>query len=97
VSRVLYLVAALLAGLAGLAFHVRNDVPVELDFYLLRLPVELSVALVAALVLGALLGIFAMTLRTLGLKRELARLRRQRAVAERELASLRTLTAKDAG
>jgi putative membrane protein len=96
-SRVLYLAFAFLVGIGGLAFYVRNDQVIELNYFVGTVTVELSLVVVGALVLGALLGMLAMTATVLALKREVRRLARRHQVATRELASLREVSFKDAG
>lgn len=95
-ARVLYLSFALVVAVAGLAFYVRNKQPVILDYFFGTLETELSIAMLVALITGALLGVLAMTSSYLGLQRELRRLGRQKDNVGRELASLRDITLKDA-
>lgn len=96
-TRVLYLSFALVVAVAGLAFHVRNKQPVALDYFFGALETELSVAMLAALLTGALLGVLAMISSHFRLQRELRRLARQKDIVGRELASLRDMAPKDAG
>ena len=56
----LRLLTALVALVAGLAFHSRNHQPVPLDFYIGRVDLPLSWIVVAALAIGAALGMLAM-------------------------------------
>ncbi len=95
-TRVLYLSFALVVAVLGLAFHVRNKQPVALDYFFGALKTELSVAMLAALIIGAALGILAMTASHLRLQRELRHLARQKDIVGRELASLRDVALKDA-
>ena len=67
----------LLVAVAGLAFHVRNDQLVAVDFYLGNYEIPLSLALAVALLGGALLGVLSGLPSWLKLKREKARLGRQ--------------------
>ena len=96
-ARVLYLAFAILIAIGGLAFYVRNDQEILLNYFVGSVTVELSLVVVGALALGALLGVLAMTATVLGLKREIMRLTRRNQAAGRELASLRAVTFKDAG
>lgn len=75
--RVFQLMVALLCVCLGLAFHVKNSQPVLLDLYIRQFQLPLSWLMVAALVLGAGLGILAMLNTVLRLKRALRRLRKQ--------------------
>lgn len=95
VARVLYLAIAGLVALAGLAFHIRNKQDIVLDYFAGTVEVELSLVVVAALVLGVVLGAVVMSSTVLGLKTEVRRLKRRQHIAGRELASLRAITAKD--
>lgn len=73
----LRLAAVIAAAVLGLALHARNHAPVTLDFYVLRAEMPLSWALVAAVILGAVLGALAMLPRLLGAHRALRRERRR--------------------
>lgn len=95
VARGLYLLLAVLVALMGLAFHVRNKQTIVLDYFAGTVNVELSLVVVGALVLGAVLGALAMGSALLGLKTEVRRLKRRQQIAGRELASLRAIAAKD--
>lgn len=67
----------LLVVLLGLAFHVRNDQVVAVDFYLGSFEMPLSLALALTLLAGALLGVLAGLPKWLALKRDKAKLGRQ--------------------
>lgn len=69
----LRLVVVIVALVLGLAFHSRNHQAVSLDFYLRTFEIPLSWVVVAALSLGALLGILALTPRLLRARRALRR------------------------
>ena len=94
-ARALYLLLAVLVALVGFAFHVRNKQTIVLDYFAGTVTFELSLIVVGALVLGALLGALAMASTILRLKTELRRLKRRQLIAGRELASLRAISAKD--
>ena len=96
VARVLYLTFAILVALAGLGFHVLNDQPVELNYFVGALEVQLSWVVVAVLVAGVLLGVLAMSASLLRARGEVKRLSRRNEQVEREVASLRAATLKDA-
>lgn len=96
-SRILYTAFAIIIAMIGLVFHVRNNQRIELDFVVRSLEVDLSWVVVAALILGALLGLIAMAARVLQLKGEVRRLSRQGDQARRELSSLRAVALKDDG
>jgi len=67
----------LLVVLLGLAFHVRNEQLVVVDFYLGSFEIPLSLALAVTLLAGACLGVLAGLPKWLALKRDKAKLGRQ--------------------
>ena len=67
----------LLVVLLGLAFHLRNDQLVVVDFYLGSFEIPLSLALALTLLSGAVLGVLAGLPTWLKLKRDNARFGRQ--------------------
>jgi len=81
--------------LIGLAFHLRNDQLVDLDFYLGSVSLPFSFYVITALCMGALLGGLSMLPRLLWLKRENARLQKRLRVNEKELDNLRVIPVKD--
>ena len=94
-ARLLYMAIAVLVAVGGLAFYLRNKQPIVLDYIAGKVEVELSLVVVAALVLGVALGVIAMLSVVLGLKNEVRRLKRRQQIAGRELQSLRVIAAKD--
>lgn len=94
-TRLIYLLIAVLVALTGLAFHIRNKQDIALDYFAGTVTVELSLVVVASLVLGVLLGALVMASSVLRLKTEIRRLKRRQQIAGRELASLRAISAKD--
>lgn len=93
--RLLGLVFALLIISFGLSFALLNRATVEIDYYLGKVNLPLSLALTLALVLGALLGLAAATGMVVRDKRQAARLRRRLGQAEKELSELRRLSVRD--
>jgi len=89
--RLIALVIVVLVVALGLSFAMLNADSAELNFYFGRLSMPLSLWMVVAVLVGALLGVVS----TIGMffrqRRELARLRRQVADAEKELSELRKL------
>lgn len=81
-GRLLRAVAAVIALVAGLAFHVRNHGPLTLDLYVYSIELPVSWLAVGALSIGAALGALAM----LPARLRMARLLRRQS---RELALLR--------
>ena len=79
--------AALIVLIAGLAFHVRNHGPLNLDFYAFQTVVPVSWLAAGALTLGAGLGALAMLPGRWRLARQLKR-------QARELALVRAASAE---
>ncbi len=79
----LRLVLVVVALLLGLAFHSRNHQAVTLDFYTSKIDLPLSWVVVAALMLGALLGALTLLPRVLRTRRALRReLKRAKILAQ---------------
>ncbi len=94
-SRVLKLFLILVVFLAGLAFHLRNDQFVQLDYYVDVINIPFSLWVVLTLGLGALLGILVSLPMILKLKRENTRLLKRVKISEKEINNLRTIPVKD--
>lgn len=71
------LALVLLVVLLGLAFHLRNEQLVVIDFYLGNFEIPLSLALAVTLLAGACLGVLAGLPKWLALKRDKAKLGKQ--------------------
>lgn len=71
------LALVLLVVLLGLAFHLRHEQLVVIDFYLDSFEMPLSLALAATLLAGALLGVLAGLPARLRLRRDRAKLSKQ--------------------
>ena len=67
----------LLVVVAGLAFHVRNDQLIVVDFYIRNFEIPLSLALAIALLGGAILAVLCGLPSWLKLKHDKAKLGRQ--------------------
>ena len=96
-ARVFYLTLAILVGIAGLVFHVRNRQEIVLNYLVGSFEVELSWALVATLIAGVVLGIVGMSSSLVQARRQARRHARRADQIERELARLRATALKDAG
>jgi len=79
----------------GLAFHLRNDRMVTLDYLLGSKEFYLSIWLLAALVIGVILGFLGSLPVILRLKRHNFRLSRQTRLSETEINNLRPVPEKD--
>ncbi|MCC5857940.1 MAG: LapA family protein [Ectothiorhodospiraceae bacterium] len=93
--RVIGLFLLLLVVLFGLSFALLNAGSVQLDYYFGTVSLPLSLLLVLALIVGAVLGVVAALAMMLGRQRELGRARRKLAEIEKELNELRRLPLKD--
>ena len=71
------LALVLLVVLIGLAFHVRNDQLIVVDYYLASHEIPLSLALAIALLGGAILGVLSGLPSWLKLKHDKAKFSRQ--------------------
>ena len=59
-TRALTLIAATTVALVGFAFHMRNNSPVIVDLFSMKVNTPLSWALVASFVFGVVCGVIAM-------------------------------------
>jgi putative membrane protein len=81
--------------LVGVALAVMNADPVNLNYYFGSRELPLSVLLVAAVFVGAILGMVAGLGGMMRVKRENADLRKQARLASEEVNNLRSLPIKD--
>lgn len=98
-ARIFSLILFLAVLVIGLAFAVLNAEPVMLNYYFGSREVPLSMLLVLALILGAILGVLGSLFKVVRLRRENARLARMLKGAERvekEVPALHALPLKDA-
>jgi putative membrane protein len=79
----------------GVVFAVLNADPVELHYYFGSTQLALSLVLVLAMILGALLGLVACAGMILNSRREVARLKKAVELAEKEVANLRAIPIRD--
>lgn len=94
-KRIIFLVVFLLVSVVGLSFALMNAEPVTLSYYFGTIEAPLSIVVVVSISIGALLGVSASMFMAIGLKHEIARLRRSIRVTEKEVANLRSLPLKD--
>lgn len=94
-ARVIQIVFALLIIFFGLAFHIKNDTPVTLDFYVRTIDMPLSWIVVIAFSIGAILGLTVMVNRVLLLRHEIRRLTRKNELANKEIVNLRAIPIHD--
>ena len=93
--RLIRLILFLLVMLAGVALAVMNADLVNLNYYFGSRELPLSVLLVAAVFVGAILGMVAGLGGMMRVKRENADLRKQARLASEEVNNLRSLPIKD--
>ena len=95
--RVIQLIFAMLVVVLGLAFHIKNDQPVTLNYYVDTIQVpHLSWVVLGSLAVGVVLGILAALNTVFRLKREIRRLARKNEMASKEILNLRAIPIKDA-
>lgn len=79
----------------GLAFTVKNNQLVELNYFAGTFEISMSLLVILCLFVGSLLGILSSMLVILPLKRELSRQRQQSRIKEQEISNLRAIPIKD--
>ncbi|MDH5573516.1 MAG: LapA family protein [Gammaproteobacteria bacterium] len=93
--RLLYLFLFLLLIIAGIAFAVLNATPVSFNYYFDSTQIPLSLILVLAILVGAVLGVMASIGLIIKLKREISRLKKSVSLTEKEVMNLRAIPIKD--
>ena len=93
--RLIYLSITLVVIILGVAFAVLNADSIQLNYYLGSIELPLSLVLVMAMIVGALLGIFASLSIIIGSRRKATKLKHSIEVAEKEIVNLRNIPIKD--
>ena len=93
--RLLYFLSALIVVILGVAFSVLNADTVQLHYYLGSIELPLSLILILAMIIGALLGIFSSLSFIIGSRRSASKLKRSVEVAEKEIVNLRNIPIKN--
>ena len=93
--RIIKFILVLFIVVIGAAFAVMNAAPVNLNYYLGVQEAPLALILVAALLLGAWLGVVASLGALVRLRHEVSDLRRKQRLAQEEIDNLRSLPIKD--
>ena len=93
--RIVYILLIVLLVITGLIFAVLNAEPVQLNYYFASKAVPLSLVLLLAIIIGAVLGILASASLILTNKRQIASLRKSVELAEKEIANLRAIPIRD--
>ena len=94
-KRILVSIILVIVAVLGLSFSLMNAEQVILNYYFSTIQAPLSLVVVLAIAVGALLGMLAMAGVVLGQKREMARMRKSIKLAEKEISNLRSLPLKD--
>ena len=93
--RIVYLFLFLVLVIFGIVFAVLNAEPVQLNYYFGSKDVALSLILVLAMIVGALLGVLASASMIISNRREAVKLRKAVQLAEKEVANLRAIPLRD--
>ena len=94
-KRIMLVLTGLVVVLLGLSFSVINAEPVSLNYYYGQTDIPLSIIIVLAIVIGALLGIFTSLSLVVKAKSELKKLRKEIKLKEQEIVNLRAIPMKD--
>jgi len=94
-KRIFYIAVVIVTLIIGAVFSARNAVIVKLDFMLVVVDVNLSLAIIIALILGAVLGVFTSLIWLISAKREIQRLKKQSVISDKELNNLRAMPIRD--
>jgi len=94
-KRIIYIAVVIVTLIIGAVFSARNAVIVKLDFMLVVVDVNLSLAIIIALILGAVLGVFTSLIWLISAKREIQRLKKQSVISDKELNNLRAMPIRD--
>ena len=93
--RIVYLIIFLILVVFGIVFAVLNAEPVKLNYYFGSKEVALSLVLVLAMIVGAILGVIASASMIVSNRREVMKLRKSVELAEKEVANLRAIPIRD--
>ena len=94
-SRIARLILVLAVLLFGLAFHLKNNQLITLDYYFGAIELPVSLVVVLILILGALLGVLASLPIIIKLKQQKLKLEKQIKNSEKEINNLRVMPIKD--
>lgn len=93
--KIIYLFLFLVLVVFGIVFAVLNATPVELQYYFGSKQVALSLVLVIAMIIGAILGVIASISLIVSSRREVHKLKKSVELAEKEVANLRAIPLRD--
>ncbi|MDX1838248.1 LapA family protein [Legionella taurinensis] len=93
--RLLMILFYLVLILVGVSFAALNASSVEVNFYVTTVTMPISILMTIMLGIGILVGFLLFLLRYWRLKRELAKVRNQLRLTEKEIKNLRDIPLKD--
>ena len=94
--RIIIIILFVIVLLLGAGFSAVNLMPVDINYYLGVLSLPLAMVIIAAIILGTVLGVLALSTSILRLRYENRRLRKKLTISEQEIDSLRILPITDA-
>ncbi len=94
-SRIAKLILVFVILLIGLAFHLKNNQLIELDYYVGVINMPMSWLVVLVLFIGSMLGVMASLPLLIKLKRDKLKLERQIKNSEKEINNLRVMPVRD--
>lgn len=92
----IFAVCLFLVLAVGLSFHVENPHEVAFNYWLGASNQPLSLLLVSAVLIGAVLGVIASMFVVFGLRAQIRSLRKSESIAKEEVRNLRSIPIKDA-
>ena len=93
-GRLIRLILLLALLIVALGFALLNAESIQVDYYMGKISIPLSLALVVVLAVGAIIGMIASLGMVLSAKRQNAKLRKQVKNTEKEVTDLRALPPK---
>jgi lipopolysaccharide assembly protein A len=94
-SRIAKLILVFVILLIGLAFHLKNNQLIELNYYVDVISLPMSWLVVLVLFIGSMLGVLASLPIIIKLKRDKIMLERQIKNSEKEINNLRVMPVRD--
>ncbi len=94
-SYIVRLALVFIVLLFGLAFHLKNNQTIILDYYISTIELPFSLIMVLVLCVGALLGLLASLPIIIKLKQQKHRLEKQNKKSEEEINNLRVIPIRD--
>jgi len=92
--RFIYLILFVAILVIGFVLSILNSAPININYYYGWLEIPLSFALLAALIIGILIGLSSKVWSNLVLRQRYAKLSKEAGVIKKEVSNLRTYPAK---